>query len=300
MVGGRGVVLSAESVVREAELFVAVDVESGAGPGAAAAPEARVRAASAVRREWLGELFPGALASDTAVVFDPERERVVARTRSRYHDLVLEERVSTDVDAAEAGKALAAAARAEPGRAFRLGAAERTLVERVAFCRRWLPDLGFPEITARLPDDLVESLCAGRRSFAETRDLDVAAALARRLGREQRVALERHAPADLMLPNGRRVPVTYEADKPPSVAARIQEVFGLRATPRLGGGRVPLVIALLAPNGRPVQITDDLESFWRTTYAGVRRQLRGRYPKHQWPEDPLAAAPTSSMRPPQR
>ncbi len=92
------------------------------------------------------------------------------------------------------------------------------------------------------------------------------------------------------------MPVVYETDKPPSVAARIQEVFGLRSTPRLAGGQVPLVITLLAPNQRPVQITDDLESFWRTTYPEVRKQLRGRYPQHPWPEDPLVAARTSSRR----
>ncbi len=122
MVGGRGVVLSAESVVREAELFVAIDVETGAGVGMMA-PEARVRVASAMRREWLAELFPAALVEETDVVFDSELERVVARTRTCYHDLVLEERVSTDVDPQRAGETLAAAARAEPERAFRIGAA---------------------------------------------------------------------------------------------------------------------------------------------------------------------------------
>jgi ATP-dependent helicase HrpB len=91
--------------------------------------------------------------------------------------------------------------------------------------------------------------------------------------------------------------VRYLPDRPPAVAARIQELFGLGATPRLGGGRVPLVFELLAPNQRPVQVTDDLASFWRTTYTEVRRQLRGRYPRHDWPEDPSRATPATRPRP---
>ena len=105
--------------------------------------------------------------------------------------------------------------------------------------------------------------------------------------------LAREAPAEIRLPTGRSVAVAYRADGPPTIAARIQELFGLTATPRLAAGRVPLVIQLLAPNQRPVQVTDDLASFWRTTYFDVRKQLRGRYPKHAWPDDPLSATPVA-------
>jgi ATP-dependent helicase HrpB len=111
------------------------------------------------------------------------------------------------------------------------------------------------------------------------------------LSHAQRVAVEREAPSHYALPNGRRAPVDYDEQQRPLVSARVQEVFGLRATPRLARGRTPLLLRLLAPNQRPVQITDDLESFWRRTYAEVRRDLRGRYPKHAWPEDPSSAKP---------
>jgi ATP-dependent helicase HrpB len=131
---------------------------------------------------------------------------------------------------------------------------------------------------------------------AELRAADVAGTLAGFLTHRQRVALEREAPTHWTLPSGRRVPVDYERDGPPAVAARIQELFGLRETPRLAGGRVPLVLELLAPNQRPMQITDDLASFWRTTYAEVRGELRGRYPRHPWPDDPTTAIPTSRAK----
>jgi ATP-dependent helicase HrpB len=127
---------------------------------------------------------------------------------------------------------------------------------------------------------------------AELRQADLGGAIRGLLTHAQRVALEREAPPRVRLPTGREAPVTYEPDRPPSVAARIQELFGLVETPRLAGGRVPLVVQLLAPNQRPVQVTDDLASFWRTTYFEVRKQLRGRYPKHPWPDDPLAATPS--------
>jgi ATP-dependent helicase HrpB len=128
---------------------------------------------------------------------------------------------------------------------------------------------------------------------AELREADLGGVIRAALTHAQRSALEREAPGRVRLPTGREAAVVYEADRPPSLSARIQELFGLRETPRLGGGRVPLVVQLLAPNQRPVQVTDDLASFWRTTYFEVRKQLRGRYPKHAWPDDPLAATPTA-------
>jgi ATP-dependent helicase HrpB len=289
MVGGTGVALDARSVVRTAELFVAVDLDAGAGA------DARVRIASAVERPWLAELFPGAVRHEQTVRFDEAQERVVCRERECFHDLVLSERVSPDVDRAVAGAALAAAARRDPAAAVGPDDAARQLLDRLRFLARAMPELALPAADALLAE-AVEGLCDGRRSFAELRRADVAGALLGRLSHAQRQALEREAPPRLRLPSGRSVPIAYAPGRPPAAAARIQEVFGLAATPRLGGGRVPLVLELLAPNQRPVQITDDLASFWRSGYAEVRKQLRGRYPKHAWPEDPTAAGPTSRAR----
>jgi ATP-dependent helicase HrpB len=293
MVGGTGVVLMDSSIVREAELFVAIEVDAGRrGQGS----EARVRVASAVRPEWIAAMFPSSMMRQCEYVFDAERERVVERIRESFGDLVLCERIRIDVDPQRAGTVLAAAARRDPVRAARLGEVEQAWLQRLQFLQRSMPDLGWPRDADALLAEAVSSLCAGRCSFAEVRRADLLSVLSGLLTHQQRVALECEAPASYDLPSGRATRVTYAAGKPPAVAARIQELFGLTATPRLGGGRVPLVIELLAPNHRPVQITDDLESFWRTTYPEVRKQLRGRYPKHAWPEDPFTATPTASTR----
>ena len=293
MVGATGVVLSQHSVVREAELFVAVDVEAGTGHKHA---EALVHLASAVSREWLSETVSGGVATVSELVFDAPSERVVERVQRRYLDLVLDEQTRTDVDRERAGALLAEQARRAPEQAVRMGAAEAALLERIRFLARVRPESGLSIDPDVLLADTAAALCAGRRSFAEVRADDLLSALRQSLTGPQRHALDRDAPAELVLPSGRRATVAYERDKPPAVAARIQELFGLPSTPRLGGGRVPLVIQILAPNQRPVQITDDLESFWRRTYPEVRKQLRGRYPKHAWPEDPLTATPTTRVR----
>ena len=154
---------------------------------------------------------------------------------------------------------------------------------------RWMPDLAWTDDLDRFAGHALAALCAGRTSLAELAPGDAAAASSGS-SPAQRAALGRGAPVEYRLPSGRTARVRYEPDRPPAVAARIQEVFGLAMTP----GRFALVIERLAPNGRPVQVTDDLGSFWRT-YGEVRKLLRGRYPKHA--EDPWRAAPRARPGP---
>jgi ATP-dependent helicase HrpB len=291
MVGGSGVVVGPESVVREAELFVAIDVDGGER-----GTEARVRLASAVERAWLAEVHAGSVTTDRTIAYDEARGRAVARTLTRYRDLVLAEQVRTDVDPAEASAALAAAVSSDPRAALGGRADVDGLLARLHFLARWMPELGLPEDATALLADVVAALASGLRSRADLARADVPGALVGVLTHRQRTALEREAPAQWTLPSGRRVPIAYERDRPPVVAARIQEVFGLAETPRLAAGRVPIVLELLAPSQRPMQTTSDLASFWRTTYAQVRAELRGRYPRHPWPEDPTTALPTSRAR----
>jgi ATP-dependent helicase HrpB len=292
MVGGRGVILGDESAVRGPELFLCVDLAepAGARPGApASSSEARVRRASAVEAAWLP---PEQLSTGIELGFDPQRERVIAWKRTRYEDLVIAEaEVPVPVDEA-AAQTLAAAAAEHLDRALPLDdPAVAAFLARVRSLAHWRPELALPafdepEIRALLP-----LLAAGRRSFADLRRAPLRDVLEGLLSREQREALEREAPEHLPVPSGSRIRLAYEPGRPPVLAARIQELFGLAETPRVAGGRIPVLLHLLAPNGRPQQVTHDLRSFWETTYQQVRKELAGRYPKHAWPQDPWTATP---------
>ncbi len=235
-------------------------------------------------------MFPRALRTAGEVVFDPGAERVVERVRKLYEDLVLDETVSREVDPALAAARLAEAARENLASALAIGREEEAFLERVAFLARAMPELGLEAGPESLLGAAIDALAVGKRSFAELRKADLSDALRSRLTRRQLQALDREAPERLRLPSGREVRLTYERGRAPVLAARIQELFGLTATPRIAAGRVPLVLHILAPSNRPVQVTEDLASFWKRTYPEVRKQLRGRYPKHAWPESPADAA----------
>jgi ATP-dependent helicase HrpB len=200
-------------------------------------------------------------------------------------------------DEAAAAEALAAAARQDPQRALPLDAgALAEWLARVRSLRAWMPELALPTLEAEELVALVPALARGCRSLAELRAAPWLASARGLLSAAQLDALEREAPERLAVPSGSRVALRYEPGRPPVLAARIQELFGLRETPRVGGGRVPVLFHLLAPNHRPQQVTDDLASFWRSGYPQVRRELRARYPRHAWPEDPLSAPPERRPR----
>src|SRR5690606_21746215 len=132
--------------------------------------------------------------------------------------------------------------------------------------------------------------------------IPVLAALRARLSHEQQRKLDELAPTHVTLPTGTRAPIDYVDDLAPCASMRMQEVFGLASTPRIGGGTVPITFKLLSPAHRPLQVTRDLASFWRNAYVEVRKDMRGRYPRHYWPENPLEAEPTkrAKPRPPRR
>ncbi|HVM98387.1 MAG TPA: ATP-dependent helicase C-terminal domain-containing protein, partial [Candidatus Acidoferrales bacterium] len=293
MVGGRGVLLAESSVVRDAQLFVAVEVGAGERRGGV---EATVRLASAIEPSWLKEIEAQAVRQEVVLELDETAGQVVERRRVRFADLILQEKTSVALDRHAAGLVLAEAARKDPLRAAQPSVEVQAFLDRIRFLQQAMPDLGLPADPLALLGDAVVALCSSRRSFAELRRTDLLGAMRGLLTHVQLNALEREAPEQYALPTGRAVKIRYEVGKPPAAAARIQELFGLRATPRLAGGRVALVLQLLAPNQRPVQITDDLQSFWSRTYPEVRKVLRGRYPKHEWPEDPLAARPTARAK----
>ena len=281
MVGGRGVRLAPSSGVIEPELFVCVDVDAGH-------KETLVRQASEVLRDWLP---PERVRATTEVAFDAEGERVTARRRLRFDDLIIEESPAALPEGEETAGVLAAAAAEHLERVLPPeDSPAATYRTRVRCLRAWLPELQLPALDEADLREIVSWLCPGRRSFAELRAAPWLDALQGRLTAAQRQAVEREAPERLPVPSGSRVALKYEEGRSPVFAVRIQELFGLRDTPRVAGGRVRVLLHLLAPNYRPQQVTDDLASFWANTYPVVRKELRARYPKHAWPEDPLVAA----------
>jgi ATP-dependent helicase HrpB len=284
MVGGRGVRLAPSSGV-VADLFVCVDVDAGG-------VESFVRLASAVRREWLP---PDQLATVHEVTFDPQAERLAARKQLRFADLVLDDTPGHIADEDAAARALAEAAAERLDRV--LPAADSPAGQfrtRVRCLREWRPDLDLPALDDLWP--LLEHLCRGLRSLEQVRAAPWLDALRGLLTYPQQQALDREAPERIEVPSGSRIALTYEESRPPVLAARIQELFGLTETPRVAGGRVKVVLHLLAPNYRPQQVTDDLASFWANGYPLVRKELRARYPKHSWPEDPLTAEPSRGVK----
>lgn len=289
LVGGRGVRLDESSRVAEGALFASVEIQERAGS------EALVRQASLVRRAWLD---PRHLRTDVEIEFDRASERVVAFKRTRYLDLVIEE-VATQMPAdVDASALLAVEASARLDIAALCDDEASQLVQRVRSLAAWMPELNLPSWDEEALRSLWPEVCRGCTSLSEVRRRSLLPILAARLSHEQRSALDRFAPPRIEVPSGSQVALAYEFGKPPMLAVRIQELFGMRETPRIAAGRVGVVLHLLGPNYRPQQITSDLASFWNNGYQEVRKELRRRYPKHAWPEDPWTA--TAERRPQRR
>jgi ATP-dependent helicase HrpB len=280
MVGGRGVKLTPGCRVKQAELFLCLDVE---GSGS----EALVRCASAVERSWLPDEM---LTVGTDVFFDEPSGRVQARRRVCWEDLILEESPATlsDDDSVARMLANAAVSHWEDVRPKDDSPATEFLA-RVHSLREWMPELNLPAFDDAQLQSLLPSLCHGRRSLAELRNAPWLEAIQAALTRAQWQAVEQEAPTHWTVPSRSRIALEYEPGRSPILAVRIQEIFGLRETPRVARGRVPVLLHLLAPNYRPQQVTDDLPSFWANAYPIIRGELRRRYPRHPWPDDPLTA-----------
>jgi len=285
MVGGRGLKLGSErGLPTQATLFVAVDVDAG-GRGERA--EARARRLSAIERAWLPE---DRVRTVETAGFDTETGSVRGTRRVLYEDLVLEEVAIQLARGPLVEAALVEAAAANLSEALPLDAPDLVALRtRVACLRAWRPELDLPALDDEAVTALLPELVRGKRSFAELRKAPLLDHLRGRLTWPQLQVLDREAPERVEVPSGSRIRLRYEEGKAPVLAVRIQEAFGLLETPTVASGRVKVLMHLLAPNQRPQQITDDMPSFWANTYAGVRAELRRRYPKHAWPEDPYTA-----------
>ena len=273
--------LAPHSVVVDAELVVAVDAaETGGG-------KVQIRRASRVDPTWLLDLFPDRIADVDELRWNRDRARVERVARLAYDGVTIDETV--DVDGARrdprAAEVLVREALAAGIERFVDAEALAQWRARVTFAAAHVPGLAAPTDDA-LARTLAEA-CAGLTSFDELRRADLLALLEAAAG-PHRAALDRVAPTHVALPGRKRVPVHYELDRAPWIASRMQDFFGLARGPAVADGRVPLVLHLLAPSQRPVQVTQDLAGFWIKHYPQLRRELARKYPRHAWPEDPTA------------
>jgi ATP-dependent helicase HrpB len=282
MVGGRGVKLGPKSAVQKSPLFLCVDID-GAGI------EATVRQASEVQREWLPQ---DQVRNGEELFFHPTQKQVVARRRVAFADLILDESPTAITDRDAAAEVLFEAAKGQLESVIPPDDdAFSNFLARVRCLKQWMPDLPLPAFDDSTMLEVLHELCQGRRSFADLKSAPWLSTLQSRMDYALVQTIEREAPERITVPTGSRMRLLYEEGRPPVLAVRIQEIFGMKATPRIAGGRVPVLLHLLAPNMRPQQVTDDLASFWANTYEDVRKELKRRYPKHSWPEDPLTAPP---------
>lgn len=290
---GGSATLAETSVVRTAAFLVAVEALDRRGSTV-------VWLASAIEPEWLIELFPDDVREVVDTTWNAAAERVEATERMMYERLVLDERPAGR--AADAAIARVLADRAIAAGIDRIlgGDALAELRARIAFLREAAEDLADRAAIAPLDDEhlgaTLAAACAGKRSFAELRAAGLLDEIRSAIGFAALARLDVLAPTHVVLGNGRRAKIDYAPGQPPSISSRLQDFFGSVDTPRIAEGRVPLVLHLLAPNGRDVQVTTDLGGFWIKHYPSIRSELMRRYPRHAWPEDPRSASPPELRR----
>jgi ATP-dependent helicase HrpB len=289
--GGRGAALDPTDPLAAQRWLAVADLD---GQGR----DARIYLAAPVTLEELEAEFADQIRAEEVVAWDGREEQVKARSRRRLFELALEDRPLPDPPADMVLSAMLEGVR-EMGLSCLPWTKElEAWRRRVAFVHRadpdrW-PDVSDTALLETLADWLGPYLTGvTRRSHLERVDLH--AALTGLLDWSRGQELDRIVPTHLEVPSGSRIPIDYSGDEP-VLAVRLQEMFGLAETPRLAGGRVPVLIHLLSPAHRPVQVTRDLASFWTNTYREVKKDLAGRYPRHYWPDDPLVAEPTARAK----
>ncbi|MDQ3119029.1 MAG: ATP-dependent helicase HrpB [Verrucomicrobiota bacterium] len=279
LVHGRRGVLARESVVHRAQLLVASEIREIESSD----KERQVLLTLATRIEepWLRELFPEAFRDSVEVSFDPALRRVVGVRGTVFHDLVLRS-AAADVPAGEAAAILAREVLAGTCPLKQWDNAVEQWIVRVNCAAAWFPEVGMPTIGEPEKLLMIEEVCRDAVSYKEIKERPVWPAVKSWLNSEQQQRIEQLVPERVGLPNARKAKVTYHPLLPPAVAARIQDLYGVERNLTIGHGRVPLVIQVLAPNNRPIQITSDLEGFWRDAYPKIKKELQRKYPKHEW------------------
>jgi ATP-dependent helicase HrpB len=294
LANGRGARLSRSSCVRGKEYVVAVEIDAGTGG------EGVIHAASAVAEATVREELAGRVVTERSVAWDARQRRVSGVVRERVGAVVLDEHAFVPGDD-ETLPVLCEAVRAEGSALLPLGDEARQIQGRVLLLARLFPDDGWPDLADEClygsAERWLAPFLAGCRSARDLARFELVPALRDLIPARLRQRFDALAPTHLTVPSGRRIALDYAPPEGPVLAVKLQELFGLEASPAVAGGKVPVLLHLLSPAGRPVQVTRDLRGFWDGAYRLVRAELRGRYPRHPWPDDPWNTPPTARAKP---
>lgn len=289
---GRGAIFVEKQPLSTSPYLVAVELDDqGAG--------SRIFLAAHVDESDLEQFFGEQIEEENLVAWDRSGQAVRARKRKRLGALVLKEVMVTDPDPDEALAALLGGVAEEGLGILKWTKGARQLQHRIGFMHQYepeWPDVSDQALLATLEDWLAPHVY-GMKNRGDLQSLNLASIFETMLTWDQRRELDACIPTHITVPSGSRIPVDYSDPEAPVLSVRLQEMFGLEETPRIARGRVPLILHLLSPAQRPVQVTRDLASFWRNAYFEVKKDLKGRYPKHYWPDDPLVAMPTNRVKP---
>ena len=293
LANGRGARLHENTALLGEPWLVALDLRFEAR-------DSLILAAAPLDSRVLERDYPQQFARERTLRWNDERNAVEAFEEYRFGAIVLERR-SVPVKAEDALPALLAAVRAKGIDVLPWSEHARRLRARMQALREWMPEQDLPDVSdARLLatlDGWLAPYLSGKRRLDALNAEELSQALGALFDYEQRRLLDAQAPDSLTVPSGQSRRLEYTPDEPPVLAVKLQELFGLADTPRVGGGRIPVTLHLLSPAGRPIQVTQDLRGFWERTYPEVRKELKGRYPRHPWPDDPWTATPTHRAKP---
>ncbi len=282
VVGGRRGQVGKQSVIRGHELLLPAEIAEVEGREV----QVTMQLLTEVEEEWLERCYPGDFSVHKGAVWDETQRRVMRRETVRFRDLVLRDRQSGEPDEGEAASLLAE--EVMRGRLALPDWSEQTAqwMARLELLRKAMPEMGWPRFDEEDRRLVLEEMFTGCRSFREIKDLSPLGALREWLGYEKAQALDRHAPERVEVETGKKMKIDYTRPEEPSLHVFIQQLFTQKDTPRIAAGRVPLVLTILAPNHRPIQVTRDLAGFWKNHYPALKKEYERRYPRHKWPEMP--------------
>ena len=280
LVHGRRGLLARESAVHHSPLVVAADVREIQGRDGEL--NVLLNILTAIREEWLRELYPDAFQAVEEAFYDAVQRRVMLRRQTKFRDLVLALQTTDRVPAEAAALILADQVVAGNCVLTNWDNSVEQWITRVNRLREWMPELELPSIGDDERRSIIEQICHGASVYREIKERQVWPVVKSWLSKMQQDLVDKFAPERVGLPNGKKWKIIYDAKAAPTIAARIQELYGVEGSLTIASGRVPLVIQVLAPNHRPIQVTQNLSTFWRESYPKIKQELQRKYPRHEW------------------